>query len=210
MAPISSTSCRPTLSLADTVGRGCGANVCKCYQCKRCSNGCPVAPYADMHPSQIMRAIQLGQVDLALGSKFIWLCTSCQTCTTRCPQSIDVAAVMDELRIISRREGCISREAALADVLRLNAKSIQRWGRLYEIELVTEALLSKPKVMRKYIPIGRHILARRKIRFLPETGDRKTVKRMLRASERILLENPTALEQARNNLIRMGKENLHE
>ena len=31
----------------------------KCYQCKRCSVGCPVAPFADLHPAQIMRAVQL-------------------------------------------------------------------------------------------------------------------------------------------------------
>jgi heterodisulfide reductase subunit C len=190
-------TCIPRPGLAETVGKGCGANVCKCYQCKRCSSGCPVATYADMHPAQIMRAIQLGQVDLALDDKFIWLCTSCQTCTTRCPQGIDVAAVMDELRIIARREGRIPAGAALADVLRLNAESIKRWGRLYEVELMTRAMLSRPKDMAGYVPIGKKMMAKRKIRLLPERGDRTAMKRMTSASEDIMQENPTPLERGR-------------
>lgn len=190
-------TCMATSSLAETVGRGCGANVCKCYQCKRCSNGCPVAAYADLHPAQIMRAIQLGQMDIALDSTFIWLCTGCQTCTTRCPQGIDVAAVMDELRMISRRESRIPASAALADVLRLNAESIKRWGRLYEVELVSRTMLSRPKDMLGYLPIGRSMMARRKIRLLPERGDRASVKRMVAASEDIMEQHPTHLEQNR-------------
>jgi heterodisulfide reductase subunit C len=210
MAYRDASACLAPPSLAETVGRGCGANVCKCYQCKRCSNGCPVASYADMHPAQIMRAIQLGQVDLALDSRFIWLCTGCQTCTTRCPQGIDVAAVMDELRIIARRENRIPQKAALADVLRLNAESIQRWGRLYEVELVSRALLRNPKIMRAYLPIGRQMMARRKIHLLPERGDRQAVKRMLKASQTLLKENPTPLEQTRNNLSQTQKESPDE
>ncbi|MCL5735784.1 MAG: 4Fe-4S dicluster domain-containing protein [Actinobacteria bacterium] len=193
----SMSACTPQPDLAQTIGRGCGANVCKCYQCKKCSNGCPVAAYADLHPSQIMRAIQLGQVDLALDEKFIWLCTGCQTCTTRCPQGIDVAAVMDELRIIARREDRIPDGAALANVLRLNADSIKRWGRLYEVELVTRSLLGNRKKMKSYVPVGRQMMAKRKIRLLPELGDRAAVKRMVSSSERIAEANPTPLERGR-------------
>lgn len=201
MAYDEAATCLPSYgapSLAETVGRGCGANVCKCYQCKRCSNGCPVAAYADMHPAQIMRAIQLGQVDLAVEARFIWLCTGCQTCTTRCPQGIDVAAVMDELRMIARREDRIPPKAPLAEVLRLNADSIQRWGRLYEIELVTRALLRNRQSMRAYLPIGRQVMAKRKVHLLPERGDRHKLRRMLQASLEVMRDNPTPLERVRN------------
>jgi heterodisulfide reductase subunit C2 len=198
-------TCIPRPGVAETVGKGCGANVCKCYQCKKCSSGCPVAGYADMHPAQIMRAIQLGQVDIALDNTFIWLCTGCQTCTTRCPQGIDVAAVMDELRIIARREGRIPAGAALADVLRLNAESIKRWGRLYEVELMIRAMLNRPKDMFGYVPIGRTMMAKRKIRLLPERGDRAAMKRMVSASADIMQENPTPLEQGRKRAQEQGE-----
>jgi heterodisulfide reductase subunit C len=204
------SACTPSPGLAETVGKGCGANVCKCYQCKKCSSGCPVAAYADMHPAQIMRAIQLGQIELALDDKFIWLCTGCQTCTTRCPQGIDVAAVMDELKIIARREGRIPAGAALADVLRLNAESIKRWGRLYEVELMSRAMLNRPKDMVGYVPIGRKMMAKRKIRLLPERGDRAAMKRMAELSEDIMQRNPTALERGRNGGTKTGGEQGHE
>ena len=94
--------------LAENVGTGCGENAYKCYQCKKCTTGCPVARYSDMHPAQIMRAVQLGQLDMVFDDKFIWLCTGCETCTTRCPQGIDIAAIIDELKIIARRDGRIT------------------------------------------------------------------------------------------------------
>ena len=77
--------------LSRRVGAGSGEQPYKCYQCKRCSVGCPVAPFADLHPAQIMRAVQLGDYDAAVRSRMVWLCTGCETCTTRCPQGIDVA-----------------------------------------------------------------------------------------------------------------------
>ena len=50
-------------TLARRVNRGSGENAYKCYQCKKCSTGCPVAGFGDLHPAQIMRAVQLGAVD---------------------------------------------------------------------------------------------------------------------------------------------------
>ena len=32
----------------------------------------------------------------------IWICASCQTCTTRCPNGIDIAQLMDTLRQIGK------------------------------------------------------------------------------------------------------------
>lgn len=179
------TTRTPSPSLAETVGKGCGENVCKCYQCKKCTSGCPVAGFTGMHPAQIMRAIQLGQLDLAIEDRFIWICTGCETCTTRCPQGIDVAAVMDELKIIARKGRRIPRRAPLAEVLKLNADSIKRWGRLYEFELVARAMFRRPKDMLAYLPVGQKMLLKRKVRVLPELGDRTAMKRMIRSSKRI-------------------------
>jgi heterodisulfide reductase subunit C2 len=178
----------PSLELAETVGRRCGQNVCKCYQCKKCTAGCPVAGHTGMHPAQIMRAIQLGQLDLAIEDRFIWICTGCQTCTSRCPQGIDVAAVIDELRAIARRENRIPSGAPLSRVLRLNAESVRRWGRLYEMELVGRSMISCPKNLLEYLPLGQKMLLKGKVRFLPERGDRAALKRMFETSEGIMLE----------------------
>ena len=51
-----------------------------------------------------MRLIQAGQRETVLNSKAIWLCATCETCTTRCPCEIDVAHIMDTLRNMAFRE----------------------------------------------------------------------------------------------------------
>ena len=87
------------------VERRSGAAVSACFQCHKCSTGCPVAPEMDVMSSQIMRLIHLGARDEALASQAIWLCASCEACTTRCPQGIDIAAVMDTLRMMAVEAG---------------------------------------------------------------------------------------------------------
>ncbi|HEY5669721.1 MAG TPA: 4Fe-4S dicluster domain-containing protein, partial [Anaerolineales bacterium] len=74
-----------------------GQNVYLCYQCVKCTSGCPVGEFFDWQPNQVMRALQLGQEDIALESQTPWLCASCQTCTTRCPQGLDITAIMEFL-----------------------------------------------------------------------------------------------------------------
>ena len=85
--------------LAQRVRDELGQNVYLCYQCVKCTSGCPVADFFDWQPNQIMRAVQLGQEDIALESQTPWLCAACQTCTTRCPQNLDVNGIMEFLEI---------------------------------------------------------------------------------------------------------------
>src|SRR4030043_498438 len=81
-----------------------GQNPSHCYQCGNCTAGCPYTQYFDYPVSQIMRLLQAGQKDTILNSKSVWLCATCETCTTRCPCEIDVAQVMNTLRIMARRD----------------------------------------------------------------------------------------------------------
>src|SRR5512135_2314021 len=97
---ISKTSATETL--AQTIQEETGENVFLCYQCVKCTSGCPLAERFDLTPNQVMRSVQLND-ERVLESKTIWLCASCQTCTTRCPQGLDIARVMDELRIEARK-----------------------------------------------------------------------------------------------------------
>ncbi|MCP5000544.1 MAG: 4Fe-4S dicluster domain-containing protein, partial [Hyphomicrobiales bacterium] len=77
------------LSLVDVVREATGDNAFMCYQCVKCTSGCPMADQFDLSPHQIMRSVQLNDISV-LDSKSIWLCVSCYTCATRCPQKIDV------------------------------------------------------------------------------------------------------------------------
>jgi heterodisulfide reductase subunit C len=82
-----------------------GQNVNLCYQCRKYAIGCPVSCAMDHIPAQLIHGIRLGMDDLVLNSKTLRLCTYCETCTTRCPQDVDVAKVMDAVKITALHQG---------------------------------------------------------------------------------------------------------
>lgn len=82
-----------------------GENLAACYQCGKCSAGCPSVDEMDILPNQIIRLVQLGLKKEALDSKTIWLCASCIGCTSRCPKGVDLSKVIEALRQIILREG---------------------------------------------------------------------------------------------------------
>jgi len=81
-----------------------GQNILACYQCGKCSAGCPMVSLMDLLPNQIIRLIQIGQFNDVLNSKTIWLCASCFTCSARCPKGVDLAKVMEALRLLLLRK----------------------------------------------------------------------------------------------------------
>ena len=76
-----------------------------CYQCGKCSAGCPVASDADMTPREVLRHLQLGQVDPVLKSNMLWLCAGCGMCLARCPQSVDLPNLMLACRRAAEAQG---------------------------------------------------------------------------------------------------------
>ena len=92
------------MGLAKKVFEISGQNVYLCYQCGKCSAGCPVATEMDLLPNQIIHMVQIGN-EKALEAKSIWICATCFTCSVRCPRGLDVAKVMEALRLIILRRG---------------------------------------------------------------------------------------------------------
>ncbi len=82
-----------------------GQNLNLCFQCSKCSAGCPLAYEMDLKPAQVMHSIRLGRRDSVLNSRAIWLCVACETCTERCPQGVDPAAAMNAARLMALRAG---------------------------------------------------------------------------------------------------------
>lgn len=119
----------------DMVREESGQDPSLCYQCGNCTAGCPYTEYFDYPVSQIMRLLQAGQKDKILSSKAIWLCATCETCTTRCPCEIRVATVMDCLRIIARREERVA-EKDIATFYDTFLSSVKQFGRIYEMGLL--------------------------------------------------------------------------
>jgi heterodisulfide reductase subunit C len=84
-----------------------GQKIAACYVCGKCSAGCPIASSMDTPPHEILRLIQLGQEAEILHTNTIWLCSSCLTCTSRCPKGISLTHVMEAIRVLQLRKGIL-------------------------------------------------------------------------------------------------------
>ncbi len=112
-----------------------GQKALHCYQCGKCTAGCPSAYAMDLSPRQIMRAIQLGLKEEVLQSSTIWLCIFCQTCSARCPQEIDIPSVMESLRMLALTEKSKPAEKNVQRFHNIFLDLIRRGGRVHELEL---------------------------------------------------------------------------
>ncbi|MCU0588072.1 MAG: 4Fe-4S dicluster domain-containing protein [Syntrophobacteraceae bacterium] len=142
-----------------------GQRVRNCYQCGNCSASCGYTRFYDYPVSQIMRLVQLGQRDIVLGCRSVWLCAACQGCTTRCPCNIDVAAVMEALRVMSRRDGKVS-EGDVRMFYDEFLRSVKTFGRVFETGLLpVYGLLSRKPLTDMDLAPG--VLRKGKLTFLP-------------------------------------------
>jgi len=154
-----------TETLAQKIEQEVGSNVFLCYQCVKCSSGCPLAEHMDLMPNQVMRSVQLGD-ESVLESKTIWLCAACQTCTTRCPQDLDIAGVMDALRIEAKKQGL---PPAIPDIDKFNTlflRDIGWLGRLYEVGLMGGLNVWTGQLL-KNMDMGLEMMKRRKLKLIP-------------------------------------------
>ena len=121
----------------------------KCYQCGKCSAGCPVNFEMDYTPNQIIKMTELGMDDKVLNSKTIWLCVSCNTCSTRCPKGFEVTGIMDVLREIAEKRGITAiaeKEVQMFHEVFLD--NVKSNGRIFELELVGKYKLKTRRLFR--------------------------------------------------------------
>ena len=131
-------------ALAARVLEKTGVDVARCYQCGKCSAGCPLAAEMDFPPSQVMHLLQLASgfpefADLALRSHTIWLCLTCEICYARCPMELDIPKVMDALRHESLARKMVNPRAR--DILafhRAFLDSLRYTGRLFEMGQIVD------------------------------------------------------------------------
>jgi len=113
-------------------------NLQQCYQCGKCTAGCPAAFAMDISPHQIVRMLQIGLWEEALHSETIWLCATCSTCSTRCPKGFDLAKLMDSLRFLAKQQGVKlkgrSKKVSIFNQLFLD--TLNKYGRSYEVGLM--------------------------------------------------------------------------
>jgi len=141
----------PDSSWLYEVEKSSGVKVSACYQCKKCSSGCPVTFAMDYLPNQILHMIQMGLKDEVLKSATIWVCASCETCTTRCPNDIDIARIMDVMRRESLKSGLTTGEKKVPVFHDAFLSSIESKGRVYELGMIGQYSLKSGDIKAKLI-----------------------------------------------------------
>jgi heterodisulfide reductase subunit C2 len=168
-------------SLRKAVEEISGVDVSVCFQCKKCSSGCPVGKLSKMRPSEIMRQLHLGAGNELLESDLVWMCASCETCSARCPMGIDVAAVIDALRNLAIARGASKQKGNVPLFNRAFLKTVETFGRSYEIGMITAYKIGTLKLMNDTEKFPA-MLKKGKIALLPPRGgDKQTVKRIFKA-----------------------------
>jgi heterodisulfide reductase subunit C len=142
-----------------------GEKLPTCMQCGICAGSCPVSHEMDYNPRQLVRMVQLGLKKEVLNSNTIWICTTCFSCSVRCPRGIRPTELMETLKPIAIAEGIKNKnekfDGVFSDVVRKN-------GRASEFLLISKYSLREPEMI-KQAPFGLSLFSKGK---LPLTIDK--------------------------------------
>ncbi len=144
-----------------------------CYQCGRCSSGCPISEFFDYSVMEVVRLASYGKEEMLLSSKTIWLCAACETCATRCPNDIEIAGLMDVLREISIRKGITPAEPRIPVFHKSFLNSIKNWGRAYEVGMIADYKLRSGDFMGD-MKLGMNMFLKGKLSLLPHSIKNKS------------------------------------
>jgi heterodisulfide reductase subunit C len=148
-----------------------------CFQCRKCTNGCPVAFAMDLYPDEVIRMVILGQRETVLTCQTIWICAACETCTTRCPNDVKIAELMDCLKEMALREGVPSSQPRILALHESFLNNIKRWGRLFETTLLPAYMLKSGGLKEKWdsgtwrydINLARRMVSKGRVPLLPSS-----------------------------------------
>jgi heterodisulfide reductase subunit C len=161
-----------------------GVSMNACYQCLKCTAGCPVAPHTTTPPSEIVRRLQLGAGEELLESEMIWLCLSCEICYARCPMGINVCAVMDSLKALARERGAAVPKGNMPLFNRLFLDKVKKHGRSYDLGMIVNYKLKTRKLSQDAEKLPA-MLRKHKIAILPPSGgDKGRAKRIFGAAQK--------------------------
>ena len=182
--------------LAEHVRAATGTTPLDCYQCGRCAAGCPqnVPGEMDASPTRVLRWLQLESAfpekaadyaRRALTAETPWLCAGCLACTTRCPQGVDIAGVMDVLRQEGLKRGLTATTRRVRDIQSLHRTFLAGvWGhgRIHELFLVIGYKLRTGHFLQD-AALGPAMMSRGKLHLLP--GKNTDTSRVKKAVERL-------------------------
>ena len=155
-------------SLLSELDHVSGQQVELCYHCHKCTAGCPVVDAMQYGPDLLLRMVSLEQGEAVFKSRDIWLCVGCYTCATRCPNDIDIAAIMDGLRQIALARGYPAGERDALMFHRLFMWVVQHFGRSHEAFMLGLFKVLSSVPLMNDVPAGIGLFMRGKVPILPE------------------------------------------
>ncbi len=171
-------------ALLARIEKEAGTSINLCYQCGKCSAGCPVGFAMDYTPRQVIRLLQLNLIDEALNAESIWICASCDTCSARCPRGVDIASLMDALRREALSQGKI-KDKKVAEFNKAFLNGVRNFGRTFEAGLLLQHNLKTMQPF-KDAGLGLPMMSRGKIRLLPvKIKGREQVKKIFARAEKM-------------------------
>ncbi len=169
----------PHHSFLNEVEATARVNVSECYQCYRCTNGCPVVHDMDITPHRIMGYIMNGERQKVLSSESIWTCLQCVTCSVRCPNGIDIAHVFETLRRLSIESGLAAKRDTWS-FDELLVESVAKHGRMYELGTIMSYRLSGKNLF-KDVAMGLTMIRKGRIGLVPHNiRERKQLAAIIR------------------------------
>lgn len=139
------------------------SSVRRCFQCGKCTAGCPMRSFMEHPPNRIVRLLQLGQYERVLAGRSIWYCASCETCSSRCPNKVDLAAIMDALRKLAWDADGPSKESYVQLANRLFIENIRTYGRQFEMRLAAVFNVKSGQFL-KDLMLGPKLLSKGKLK----------------------------------------------
>ena len=142
-----------------------GEKIPTCMQCGICAGSCPVSHEMDYTPRQLVRMVQLGLKKDVLNCNTIWICTTCFSCSVRCPRGIHPTELMETLKPIAIAEGVKNKNSRFDGIF---SEVIKKNGRASEFLLISKYSLGEPSMI-KQAPFGLALFSRGK---LPLSADK--------------------------------------
>lgn len=139
----------------------------KCYSCGKCTCGCPVAGDMEFTPRKIVRWLAMGEIEKILKSKAIWVCSTCQTCVSRCPFEVDIPRIIDLLKEYAQRNKLTNVERPTRLFHDVFLSNIQSYGRIHEGSFIGKWKILSGKLFSD-LGLGFKMAKARKLSLIPE------------------------------------------
>jgi heterodisulfide reductase subunit C len=120
-----------------------GTKIAQCQQCGACSGSCPTGHLMDRGPREVIACFRAGMIDEVLKENTIWMCTSCYSCTVRCPAGIKITDLMYELKRLAIKYDLAPKQSKNPAMTKYFIDSVHKHGRNHEVEMMARFMLLK-------------------------------------------------------------------